>query len=385
MSPMLDIQRRHAEVFRLRLGDKSEKGFPQKLTNAIRVTSPNQAVVAAFADVYGGEVRPWEAQWEAYMPTMALPVMVLPGQSITQWWESYKKTVCERRCDGETEQLSGQPCMCPPDITTRMSTAGACRPITRINVACPEVAVVGAGSLVTHGMIAAETLPQSVAIAEAALSRGLMVPAILRVIVHEGKRHYVVPQLEIVGVSIASLDSGEAPALETPAPPALSAAPPAPPAQRAIPARSSASTAPRRPDTPPPLPVELADDFDRISIANTVEKLDEEHRAMFAARWKESGLPPMQHPDFTKAHVEQALTMLQTVEEQAKATYDRRRKHVNAKLNEVGIKTDDARHEAIRHATDGRIDSSKRLTQADVDAIVDLCESLAAGDEAAAS
>lgn len=260
--PMLDIQKRHAEVFRLRLGDKSEKGFPQKLTNAIRVTSPNQAVVAAFVDVYGGEVKAWEQQWEAYLPTMALPVLVLPGQSIVQWWESYRQTVCDRRCDGFTEQLSGQPCMCPDDIVTRMATTGACRPMTRINIACPEVAVVGAGSLVTHGMIAAETLPQSVAIAEGALARGLMVPAMLRVIVHEGKKHYVVPQLEIVGVSLAQLETGEVerPAI-TAAPASQSIERPAPKAI-AAPSRSAATSAPRRPAQAPPLPDEEFPPFD---------------------------------------------------------------------------------------------------------------------------
>lgn len=254
--PMLDIQRRHAEVFRLRLGDKNAKGFPQNLTDSIRVTSPNQSVVAAFVDVYGGEVKAWEQQWEAYLPTMAIPVMVLPGQSITQWWELYKKTVCERRCDSVTEQLSGSPCMCPADPVTRMATAGACRPMTRINIACPDVAVVGAGSLVTHGMIAAETLPQSVAIAEGALARGLMVPAVLRVIVHEGKKHYVVPQLEIVGVSLAQLETGEVDRPAVAAAPASQAIERPAPKAIAAPSRPAATSAPRRPEVAPPLPGE---------------------------------------------------------------------------------------------------------------------------------
>lgn len=223
MSPMLDIQRRHAEVFRIRLGDKDKRGYPRKLTEAIRITSPNRSVIDAFVEVYGGEALEWEQQWQAYLPVTSLPVMVLPGQSITQWWELYRKTVCERRCDGYTESLSGRPCMCPDDITGRMQKEGACRPMTRISVVCPEVAVVGAGSLVSHGMIAAETLPQSVSVAMAALERGLMVPAVLRIIVHEGKRHYVVPQLEIVGVSLNALTMGEVPtpAVDAPAPRAI--------------------------------------------------------------------------------------------------------------------------------------------------------------------
>lgn len=377
--PMLDVQKRHAEVFRLRLGDKGPKGQPQKLTDSMRVTSPNRSVVEAFVDVYGGEVTEWEQQWQAYLPVTALPVMILPGQSITQWWEAYRQSVCERRCDSVTEQLSGQPCMCPADITVRMQTKGACRPMTRINLVCPEVAVVGAGSLVTHGMIAAETLPQSVAVAEAALARGLMVPAMLRVVVHEGKKHYVVPQLEIVGVSLAQLETGE---VERPA---VVAAPE--PKAIAAPSRPAASSAPRRPAVAPPLPGEeepaRADDFDLIALANRVNSLDDEHRVIAAARWKAAGLPKLD-AGMTKDHVAAVESLLLRVEEEADATYDRRRKHVMVKMGEAGIRTDDARHELVKFCTQGRTESTKRLTQLDVDAIIAYLDKMAA-DEAAAS
>lgn len=387
--PMLDVQKRHSEVFRLRLGDKDERGFPQKLTDSMRVTSPNQAVVAAFVDVYGGEVKPWEQQWEAYLPITALPVLVLPGQSITAWWELYKKTVCERRCDGYTEQLSGQPCMCPADIVTRMATKGACRPMTRINIACPDVAVVGAGSLVTHGMIAAETLPQSVAIAEAALSRGLMVPAVLRVIVHEGKKHYVVPQLEIVGVSLAQLETGEVerPAVAAAAAPALS-----PPAPRAIAAPSRPTPAPtngpRRPAEAPPLPGEdtapaapTATDADRQKMKDRINALEDRDREEAGVQWQTAALPPLGHADFTKVHVAIAAELLDTIEH---AAFERRRKHVKAKMGEQGIKTDAASHELVKFCTEGRTESTKALTQTDVAAIIAYLDKMAA-DKAAAS
>lgn len=243
---MLDIQKRHAEVFRIRLGERDAKGYPVKLTDAIRVTSPNRSVVQAFVDVFGGNVEPWEGQFEAKLPTTELPIMVLPGQSISQWWEKYKKSVCERRCDGVKDTISGQPCVCPVDITERMQDKNGCRPMTRVNVVCPDVAVVGAGSLVTHGMVAAETLPQSIAVAEAALSRGLMVPAVLRIVEHKGKTHYIVPQIEIVGISLTQLTTGETPT------PAVAAAPVA----KAI---ASAPVVPKPSGSPrprPPLPNE---------------------------------------------------------------------------------------------------------------------------------
>ena len=222
MSPMIDIQRRHASVFRIRLGDQgvtaSGKSFPQKLTNAIRVTAANEAVCQAFVNVYGGEVKPWNAEgrneFEAYLPTTSLSILVLPGQSLQQWWEKYKRSVCVSRCDGEKDTKTKKACTCPPDIDDRMADKNACKPMTRVNVLCPDVAVVGSGALVTHSLIAAETLPQSIAVAEAALSRGLMVPARLRVVEHKGLTHYIVPQIEIVGISLSELvGAGEASAL----------------------------------------------------------------------------------------------------------------------------------------------------------------------------
>lgn len=42
--------------------------------------------------------------------------------------------------------------------------------------------------------------------------------------------------------------------------------------------------------------------------------------------------------------------------------FDRRRKAANAALNEVGITTDDARHAAVREATDGQTESTRQLT-----------------------
>lgn len=205
---MLDLQRRFAEVFRIRLGDR-DSGRPRKLTDAIRITANGAQTCQAFADVYGGEVTPWEGQHQVYLPTSELRVVLLPGHSISQWWERYRGSVCERRCDGFAEQKSGKRCMCPEDVEARVADKDACSPTTRVNVLCPDVAVTGAGALVTHGLIAAETLPQSIAVAEAALSRGLMVPAVLRVVEHKGRNHFIVPQIEILGVSLHALATGD--------------------------------------------------------------------------------------------------------------------------------------------------------------------------------
>src|SRR5690606_13699380 len=134
---------------------KGPNGAPRKLTDSIRITARNRSVVEAFTEVYGGDVEPWDSQWQAYLPTTELRILVLPGQSVQQWWEFYRGSVCERRCDGYMEQKSGRRCVCPEDIDERMKDRNACSPTTRVSVLCPDVNVIGAGTLVTHGLIAA--------------------------------------------------------------------------------------------------------------------------------------------------------------------------------------------------------------------------------------
>lgn len=62
------------------------------------------------------------------------------------------------------------------------------------------------------------------------------------------------------------------------------------------------------------------------------------------------------------------------------AVFDHRRKHANAAMGKVGIKSDDARHEWVKACTSGRTESTARLTQADLDAVVLACERLADED-----
>lgn len=207
--PMIDIQRRHQTIFRIRFGEKLSNR-PTKLTDSIRVTAANPDVVDAFIDVYGGKRKAWEQQWEAKLPTTALNILVLPGQSISQWWEKYRGSVCDRRCDGRTEMKANKPCMCDPNVEVRTADAKQCSPTTRVSVICPDVAVVGSGMFVCHGLVGAETLPQSIAVAEAALSRGLMVPAVLRVVEFRGLNHFIVPQIEVVGTSFNALAAAAA-------------------------------------------------------------------------------------------------------------------------------------------------------------------------------
>lgn len=143
------------------------------------------------------------------------------------------------------------------------------------------------------------------------------------------------------------------------------------------------------PARPPLAPVPDADerpkpvtDEKRQMLSDRIADLDDRDREQVAAKWQESNLPPLRHDDFNQQHVIFAATILDEIEHES---FDRRRKHVNAKMTEVGVKTQDARHELMRHATEGRTESSARLSRADVDAIIAYCQRMADEDEKAAS
>lgn len=212
--PINDLKQRYQDSFRIRLGDRSGKldknGAPTMvaLTDRIRITSPNRQAVEAFAETYGeakgGEVRAWEDEWEVYLPITALPIWIMPGDSLTQWWELWKSknaNVCERRCDGEFEQSTDvkRPCLCPADIEERIADRYSCKPMSRISVVCPDVNILGAGALVTHSRIAAETFPTVIVLANRWLALNKPVSAVLRTLTHKGRTTFTFPTIEILG------------------------------------------------------------------------------------------------------------------------------------------------------------------------------------------
>jgi hypothetical protein len=311
VSPILDLQRRHSTVFRLRMGEKviasNGKERPSYFADAIRVTSADSAVVDAFVAVYGGERQPWEKQWQATLPTNKLPITLLPGQSITQWWEKWKGATCARRCDGY-EQTTGEPCVCPSDIDARMAGRDHCSPTTRLSVLCPEVEVLGAGMLVSHGRIAAEQLPSSVQVAEAALARGIYVPAMLVIqeMVSAGQR-WVTPDIHITGISLVQLQSGQIaqPAIEGPA---RSALPAESRPQVEQPKGGGGVGGGHRPPPPPAQP----------SLRQRIEQLDEDLRGRLADDWQAAGLPDLETATtINRADKQRAVQLVERYERQA--------------------------------------------------------------------
>lgn len=151
--PIHNLQLQAHEVGRIRLGDKGTKGQPRKL-DCFRLTSQNQSLLCAAANLYGGEVRAWEGHpghFEVYLTVKELPFMASPVE-LSQWYEKWTGGGCERRCDGNREWIKDTACMCDPE-------ARECKITTRFSVMLHELPGLGVWRLETHGYYAATELP----------------------------------------------------------------------------------------------------------------------------------------------------------------------------------------------------------------------------------
>jgi len=212
--PIRDIQRRHAELGRIRLGYKAEtdrgRSRPAKLQR-FRFTSPSEGYIRDLAGLYGGDARPWDnggkPEWEVFTEAASIPVIAVKG-GLSQWMETWSAGGgCVHRCDGE-QMVDGTPC--DQDTTTvrvkddnhqwvEISAHDAAKPTTRLAVMLPELDAIGVWRLESHGWNAAAELPT---VAELAQFVGQLVPAELHLVerraIKDGQTsRFVVPVLDL--------------------------------------------------------------------------------------------------------------------------------------------------------------------------------------------
>ncbi|RLV66306.1 hypothetical protein STAN_1827 [Streptomyces sp. CBMAI 2042] len=165
--PIIDLQMRMRQLGEIRIGHVVATGKtrrdgkpgtrPAKL-NHFRFTSPSREILTSVAELYGGEVTPWTpanggpSEFEVYSTTNRLPVLIPPRDAVSQWYELYAGSKCQRRCDGVTEHKRDRPCLCDPDNRE-------CKITTRVNVMLRDVPALGQWLLITKGYYAATELP----------------------------------------------------------------------------------------------------------------------------------------------------------------------------------------------------------------------------------
>ncbi len=211
--PIKDLQAQQAQVGRIRIGHQVEtkdgKTRPAKL-DRFRFTTPSQTLAKAIAAQYGGTVEPWQApsgpaEWEVISDAKAIPVLV-PPRPVSQFYELWSGAGCQRRCDGETEIISGDACQCPLDQLERaeLATKGrACKVTTRLKVMLPEIPGIGVWRLDSHGYYSAIELPSTAEFLGAVTDAGGYIRAVLaleeRIVKRPGVgiRQFMVPALHV--------------------------------------------------------------------------------------------------------------------------------------------------------------------------------------------
>ena len=193
ISPIV-VQRRHAELGRIRLGQKGDRGQPQKL-QSFRFTSPSRSYIDDLATLYGGEARAWDnggkPEFEVFTTATSIPVIAVKG-GLSQWMETWSGGGCTHRCDGERD-VEGN--YCDPDDPKHKNA----KPTTRLSVMLPELEALGVWRMESHGWNAAAEIP---AVAELAQYVGDLVPANLHLVerraIKDGKTsRFVVPVLDL--------------------------------------------------------------------------------------------------------------------------------------------------------------------------------------------
>jgi hypothetical protein len=212
----IDIQRRLTELGRIRLGEKGTRGEPKQLAT-FRLTSASSRLLEACAVIYGGRVRPWagapdEGYFELTTTATELDILIPPSlASSSQSYELWEAGGILRRCDGITESVSGEPCLCDPSHRV-------CQITTRVSVMLPRVPGLGVWRLDSKGWNAAATLPLTLEVL-GRLAPDRWIPAVLRIERRSVKRRvdgkpqtrrFVVPVIDIVGGTIGDVIAGGA-------------------------------------------------------------------------------------------------------------------------------------------------------------------------------
>lgn len=211
--PILDLQQRIRELGRIRIGQQVPTGKggtrPEKL-ETFRLTSASRPLLDKVAALYGGTVQEWTPrggtqQWEVFTTAKRIPILV-PPQPVSQWYELWTGGGCVRRCDGQREIIKEKPCLCA------LADERACKPTTRLNVVLKDVEGIGVFRLESHGYYAATELPQVASFLEQAggyVSATLILEARVVKKVDEKPKHFMVPAIEIEGVTPGQLVSGQ--------------------------------------------------------------------------------------------------------------------------------------------------------------------------------
>jgi hypothetical protein len=232
---ILTLQRSLRELGRLRAGwtetyfdqrANKEKTRPVKSKTWL-LTSPTRDYIEAAAELYGGTAERWKPQgngaeqWRVVTDTNTIDALLPPGDPLSQSYEMWSSGGCQKRCDGETEQLSKKPCVCLAAFGDKFylePPTRVCRPHTRLGLIVPELPDVGLWRMESHGFYSANEIPAMVDLIKSRVDPSLVVPIALRIEprtrVANGKtKQFIAISVGLRGATAQQILAGEVPAM----------------------------------------------------------------------------------------------------------------------------------------------------------------------------
>jgi hypothetical protein len=186
------MQKQAAELGRIRTGYSRPNPKPDGRPIPVKsktfvLSSHSREYVERAAELYGGTVEEWTpqgqkiAQYRVITDATELRAILPAGDPLSQNYERWSGGGCDRRCDGETEQLSRQPCRCfaqyGPDWheQNEVKQGSVCKPTSRIGVFLPDLPDLGVWRLESKSHYAADVMAGGIdTVLQATGGKGLM-------------------------------------------------------------------------------------------------------------------------------------------------------------------------------------------------------------------
>lgn len=213
MSRILTLQRQARELGRLRTG--TFDGRKPSRSDTWVISCHSEEYIEAAAAVWGGKPEKWQPQgngaqqWRVITTSKAIDAILPPGDPLSQAYEMWNRGGCQRRCDGITELLSDNPCVCRAKYGEdfhEQKAGTVCNMTTRLNVMLPAMPDIGVWRAETHSFYAANELAGHVDTIRGLVGQQTMVPVRLRIeqrtrVAGGQTKHFPVIALELRGIT----------------------------------------------------------------------------------------------------------------------------------------------------------------------------------------
>lgn len=224
-SRIITHQRQARELGRLRTGWSVPNPDPNKRPRPVKsktwvVTSHAEHYVQAAADAWGGDVETWQPQgngapqYRVITKAEQIDALLPPGDPLNQYNEMWTKGGCQRRCDGETEQIKRRPCLCLAEFgedwhllrQDQYRKDKVCAATSRLNVVLPDMPDVGVWRAETHSFYAANEWGGTVDMVLSGTGGKGLVPVTLRIeprtrVAGGQTKHFPVVVVEVRGIT----------------------------------------------------------------------------------------------------------------------------------------------------------------------------------------